>query len=147
MPVCVCSHRGFWDGRDEAPRGDDPPGPQLRRQPGGPHVHPAPRHQHQQPVEAPRRTGQEVLPAGGGEGPRRRPVWTDVQVLILCSPQEEDGAARQAPGQDGAAFKAPAPVKTKASSLIINSLITSKFCRAGPGPVRSGPGPVNFTAT
>lgn len=128
----LCSHRGFWDGGDEAPRRNDSAGPQLRRQPGGPHVHAAPRHQHQQPVEAACNTGEEVLPAGRGKTRFPFPhliVSQQVHFQSDCLTLQEDegGVVKQAAGQDGGLFKAPAVVKTKASSIIMNSLITSKL--------------------
>lgn len=129
LVVSVCSHRGFWDGRDEASRRNDSTGPQLWRQPGGPHVHAAPRHQHQQPVETPRHTAQEVLSAGWGEALLLH-TWTAVFCFCwscLPSQEEEGGATKQASGQDGATFKTPAVVKAKASSIIMNSLITSEL--------------------
>ncbi|XP_037543154.1 putative monooxygenase p33MONOX [Nematolebias whitei] len=56
----------------------------------------------------------------------KRPVVPSRKFSQLAEVREEEGAAKQTSGQDGAAFKAPAPVKTKASSIIINSLITKQ---------------------
>ncbi|XP_007544743.1 putative monooxygenase p33MONOX [Poecilia latipinna] len=53
----------------------------------------------------------------------RRPVIPERKFSQLAE-EDEGGAVKQAAGQDGALFKAPAVVKTKASSIIMNSLIT-----------------------
>ncbi|XP_047235383.1 putative monooxygenase p33MONOX isoform X1 [Girardinichthys multiradiatus] len=55
----------------------------------------------------------------------RRPIIPERKFSQLAE-EDEGGPAKQAAVQDGALFKAPAVVKTKASSIIMNSLITKQ---------------------
>ncbi|KAF7206920.1 putative monooxygenase p33MONOX isoform X1 [Nothobranchius furzeri] len=55
----------------------------------------------------------------------KRPVIPARKFSHLAE-EDESNTANQAPAQDGASFKAPAVVKTKASSIIMNSLITKQ---------------------
>ncbi|KAM4727454.1 putative monooxygenase p33MONOX isoform 2-T2 [Anableps anableps] len=55
----------------------------------------------------------------------RRPIIPERKFSQLAE-EDEGGAVKQPAGQDSALFKAPAVVKTKASSIIMNSLITKQ---------------------
>ncbi|XP_021175309.2 putative monooxygenase p33MONOX isoform X1 [Fundulus heteroclitus] len=55
----------------------------------------------------------------------RRPIIPERKFSQLAE-EDEGGPVRRAAAQDSALFKAPAVVKTKASSIIMNSLITKQ---------------------
>uniref|UniRef100_A0A3Q2DPW8 Putative monooxygenase p33MONOX n=1 Tax=Cyprinodon variegatus TaxID=28743 RepID=A0A3Q2DPW8_CYPVA len=73
----------------------------------------------------------------------RRPIIPERKFSQL---EDEGGPSKQAAVQDGAIFKAPAVVKTKASSIIMNSLITSIQKVSDGSSLRSRPPPTHFLA-